>query len=58
MPSFGTPSHLDLSVTDAGARARWYCEVLGLQRARRADLVFGDPDNIQLEFRWTRHANV
>ncbi len=134
MPSFGTPSHIDLSVTDAEASARWYCEVLGLQRMRRADLgnrimivlrheptglviglnehsvvpvprfddrsvgldhigfsvaeradldawqkelaarnvvhspaedtangaalVFRDPDNIQLEFWWTRRANV
>lgn len=134
MPSFGTPSHIDFSVSDAEASARWYCEVLGLQRLRRADLehrimivlqhaptglviglnehkvvpvprfddrnmgldhigfsvaeradldawekqlsalgvvhspavdttngaalVFRDPDNIQLEFWWTRHAGI
>lgn len=38
MPAFGTPSHIDLSVSDAEASARWYCEVLGLQRLRRVDL--------------------
>lgn len=38
MPAFGTPSHIDLSVSNAEASAQWYCEVLGLQRVRRADL--------------------
>ncbi|GAB3118365.1 VOC family protein [Leifsonia psychrotolerans] len=132
MPVFGTPSHIDLSVSDAEASATWYCEVLGLKRVRRVDfdnrvmivlaheatglviglnqhtvvpvtrfddrnvgldhigfsvseradldawdelltrlnvvhspaedtangaaLVFRDPDNIQLEFWWTRHG--
>lgn len=37
MPDFGTPSHIDLSVSDAESSARWYCEVLGLRRVRRAD---------------------
>lgn len=37
MPDFGTPSHIDLSVSDAEPSARWYCEVLGLRRVRRAD---------------------
>jgi glyoxylase I family protein len=38
MPNFGAPSHIDLSVNDAESSARWYCEVLGLRRVRRADL--------------------
>jgi glyoxylase I family protein len=38
MPEFGTPSHIDLSVSDAEASATWYCEVLGLKRLRRVDL--------------------
>lgn len=38
MPEFTTISHLDLSVTDAEKSAAWYVEVLGLRRARRADL--------------------
>jgi glyoxylase I family protein len=38
MPAFGTPSHIDFSVSDAEASARWYCEVLGLKRLRRVDL--------------------
>lgn len=107
MPSFGTPTHLDLSVSDAGAGARWHCEMLGLNQhatvpiagsedrnvvldhigfsvrertnldsweqqlttlqvanspaedtANGAALVFRDRVNIQLEFWWTRHANV
>ncbi|EMQ97000.1 VOC family protein [Paeniglutamicibacter gangotriensis] len=37
MPDFGAPSHIDLSVSDAEPSARWYCEVLGLRRVRRAD---------------------
>ncbi|PYI69672.1 glyoxalase [Arthrobacter livingstonensis] len=38
MPAFGTPSHIDLSVSDAEASAAWYCRVLGLRRVRRVDL--------------------
>lgn len=38
MPEFTAISHLDLSVTDAEKSSAWYCEVLGLRRARRADL--------------------
>lgn len=38
MTTFETISHLDLSVTDVEKSADWYCEVLGLRRARRADL--------------------
>ena len=38
MPVFGTPSHIDLSVSDAEASATWYCEVLGLKRLQRVDL--------------------
>lgn len=38
MPEFTSISHLDLSVTDAEKSANWYCDVLGLRRARRADL--------------------
>lgn len=38
MPQFGTPSHIDLSVSDVEATARWYCDVLGLRRLRRVDL--------------------
>lgn len=38
MPSFGTPSHIDLSVLDVEASAQWYCDVLGLWRVRRVDL--------------------
>ena len=37
MPDFGTPLHIDLSVSDAESSARWYCDVLGLRRVRRAD---------------------
>ncbi|MEO6944010.1 MAG: VOC family protein [Lacisediminihabitans sp.] len=38
MPAFGTPSHIDLSVSDVEASATWYSEVLGLKRLRRVDL--------------------
>lgn len=38
MPAFGTPSHIDLSVSDVEASASWYGEVLGLKRVRRVDL--------------------
>ncbi len=38
MPTFGAPSHIDLSVSDVEASARWYADVLGLTRLRRADL--------------------
>ena len=38
MPAFGSISHLDLTVSDAEASARWYVETLGLRRLRRADL--------------------
>ena len=38
MLQFTGISHLDLSVTDAEKSSAWYCEVLGLRRARRADL--------------------
>lgn len=38
MPEFTSLSHFDLSVTDVEKSANWYCEVLGLTRARRADL--------------------
>ncbi len=38
MPVFGTPSHIDLSVSDVEASATWYSEVLGLKRLRRVDL--------------------
>jgi len=38
MPDFMSISHLDLTVTDVEKSAQWYCEVLGLRRARRADL--------------------
>ena len=38
MPAFGTPSHIDFSVSDAEASALWYCDVLGLKRLRRVDL--------------------
>lgn len=38
MPDFTAISHLDLSVTDVEKSAAWYCDVLGLRRARRADL--------------------
>lgn len=38
MPAFSTISHLDLTVSDAERSARWYVEVLGLRRVRRADL--------------------
>ncbi|GAA5230032.1 VOC family protein [Arthrobacter cryoconiti] len=37
MPTFGMPSHIDFSVSNAEASARWYCEVLGLKRVRRVD---------------------
>jgi len=37
-PTFGIPSHIDFSVSDAEASARWYGETLGLKRLRRADL--------------------
>lgn len=37
MPVFGALSHVDLSVSDAEASAKWYCEVLGLRRLRRVD---------------------
>jgi catechol 2,3-dioxygenase-like lactoylglutathione lyase family enzyme len=38
MTTFTGISHLDLTVTDAEASADWYGRVLGLRRARRADL--------------------
>lgn len=38
MPEFSTISHLDLTVSDAEASARWYVDTLGLRRVRRADL--------------------
>jgi len=38
MPKFATVGHLDLSVSDVESSARWYCDVLGLRRLRRADL--------------------
>ncbi|WP_308468610.1 VOC family protein [Rathayibacter soli] len=38
MPAFGTPSHIDLSVSDVEASASWYVDVLGLRRVRRVDL--------------------
>lgn len=38
MPEFTGVSHLDLSVSDVESSARWYCDVLGLRRLRRADL--------------------
>lgn len=38
MPEFGTPSHIDLSVSDVEASASWYGAVLGLKRLRRVDL--------------------
>ena len=38
MPTFTSLSHLDLSVTDVERSATWYCDVLGLRRAKRADL--------------------
>ncbi|TAM71693.1 MAG: VOC family protein [Microbacteriaceae bacterium] len=38
MPAFGTPSHIDLSVSDVEASATWYVNVLGLRRVRRVDL--------------------
>ena len=38
MPTFGMPSHIDFSVSDAEASAEWYARVLGLKRVRRADL--------------------
>lgn len=38
MPKFTSVAHLDLSVSDVESSARWYSEVLGLQRLRRADL--------------------
>ena len=38
MPEFTTISHLDLTVADVEKSATWYCDVLGLYRARRADL--------------------
>jgi glyoxylase I family protein len=37
-PAFGIPSHIDFSVSDAEASARWYVETLGLKRLRRVDL--------------------
>lgn len=38
MTTFTGIAHLDLSVTDAEASVEWYCRVLGLRRAKRADL--------------------
>ncbi|MEO8908577.1 MAG: VOC family protein [Microbacteriaceae bacterium] len=38
MPAFGTPSHIDFSVSDVEASAAWYVNVLGLRRVRRVDL--------------------
>ena len=38
MPKFTNVGHLDLSVSDVERSARWYCDVLGLRRLRRADL--------------------
>jgi len=37
MPNFNTVSHIDLSVSDVERSAKWYCEVMGLRRLRRAD---------------------
>lgn len=39
MTTFTGISHLDLTVTDAESSADWYGRVLGLRRARRADLA-------------------
>ena len=38
MTDFTTVSHIDLSVSDVEKSAAWYCDVLGLRRAKRADL--------------------
>lgn len=38
MTTFTGISHLDLTVTDAEKSADWYVRVMGLRRARRADL--------------------
>ena len=38
MTEFTTVSHIDLSVSDVEKSAAWYCDVLGLRRAKRADL--------------------
>ncbi|MDO5752117.1 VOC family protein [Arthrobacter sp.] len=38
MPTFGPLSHVDLSVSDVEASARWYCEVLGLKQLHRVGL--------------------
>jgi glyoxylase I family protein len=38
VPKFTSVSHLDLSVSDAERSARWYSEILGLRRLKRADL--------------------
>lgn len=37
MPTFGVPSHFDLSVSNAEESSTWYCNVLGLERLRRVD---------------------
>lgn len=37
MPTFGIPSHFDLSVSNAEESSTWYCNVLGLERLRRVD---------------------
>lgn len=39
MTTFTGISHLDLTVTDAEVSAEWYARVMGLRRARRADLA-------------------
>lgn len=39
MTTFTGISHLDLTVTDAEKSSEWYVRVLGLRRARRADLA-------------------
>jgi catechol 2,3-dioxygenase-like lactoylglutathione lyase family enzyme len=38
MPTFGSISHLDLTVSDAERSARWYVDTLGLRRLHRSDL--------------------
>lgn len=38
MADFTGISHLDLSVSDVDASARWYADVLGLQQLKRSEL--------------------
>ncbi|MCH6471562.1 VOC family protein [Sinomonas terrae] len=38
MPDFSHIAHLDLTVSDVEASAKWYAETLGLTRLRRSDL--------------------